>query len=96
MDWQSIAQAKKATLLSLIPVRWRLKPSNIPSVTALRDVSEYICRFLTPQELAITNSTSNKILANARSGEWSAVEITRAFCHRAAIAHQLVCEAISL
>ncbi|MCJ1436725.1 hypothetical protein MMC27_006107 [Xylographa pallens] len=90
MDWQSVAQAKKASLLSLIPVRWRLKPSDIPSVAALRDVSGYICRFLTPQELAITNSTAVKVLANARSGEWSAVEITRAFCHRAAIAHQLV------
>jgi len=90
MGWQAIASAKKASLLNLIPPGWRLDPSDIPSTARLRDFGDYICRFLNPQELAITNACSNIILAHIRSGEWKAVDVTRAFCHRAAIAHQLV------
>lgn len=92
MSWQTIASAKKASLLNLIPPGWRLDPSNIPPTARLRDFGDYICRFLNPQELAITNACSSVILACLRSGEWKAVDVTRAFCHRAAIAHQLVTE----
>ena len=92
MDWQSIANAKNANLLALIPPQWILRPSDIPSSTDLRDVTGYTSRFLSPRELEITNATSIKILSSVRSGDWPSVEITRAFCHRAAIAHQLVRE----
>jgi amidase len=90
MGWETAAEAKKANLLDLIPGPWRLKPSEIPSVTDLRDVTNYICQFLDPRELEITNCSSVKVLENIRSLEWSAVDVTRAFSHRAAVAHQLV------
>ena len=90
MDWQSVANAKKASLLASIPSKWRLEASDIPSTLVLCDVRGYISRFLSPWELDITNATSINILANVRSGDWSSVDVTRAFCHRAAIAHQLV------
>lgn len=91
MGWESIASAKRASLINLIPPTWRISPSDIPSTSRLRDFGDYICRFLNPQELEITNASSSIILAHIRSAEWSAVDVTRAFCHRAAIAHQLVC-----
>ena len=90
MTWQATAYAKKASLIDLIPIKWRLKASETPSIARLRDFTAYICQFLDPQELEITNASSSKILANIRSGEWTAADVTRAFCHRAAIAHQLV------
>ena len=90
MTWQSIVAAKRASLFSLIPPSWRLDASDIPSTSRLRDFGDYICRFLNPRELEITNACSTVILARIRSGEWGAVDVTEAFCHRAAIAHQLV------
>jgi amidase len=90
MTWERAAEAKKASLLNLIPRPWRLKPSEIPSITDLRDVTHYICQFLNPRELEITNASSIKIVENIRSLEWSSLDVTRAFCHRAAVAHQLV------
>jgi amidase len=90
MAWEIAAEAKKASLLNLIPRQWRLKPSEIPSITDLRDVTDYICQHLNPRELEITNASSMKIIENIRSLEWSSLDVTRAFCHRAALAHQLV------
>ena len=90
MEWETVAKAKKASLFNLIPQPWQLRPSEIPSIANLRHVTSYICRFLDPHELEITNSSSIKILENIRSLEWSALDVTRAFCHRAALAHQLV------
>ena len=90
MSWQSIASAKRAALIEAIPFHWRIETSDIPSTSRLRDFGEYICRFLNPRELEITRAPSKTILVNLRSGEWGAADVTRAFCHRAAIAHQLV------
>lgn len=90
MTWQAIASAKRASLIDLIPSRWRIDQSEIPSTSRLRDFGDYICRFLNPRELEITSASSNTILTHIRSGEWGAADVTRAFCHRAAIAQQLV------
>lgn len=89
-NWESLASAKRASLLSLIPSKWRLDLKEVPSTSKLRDFTAYVPRFLDPRELQITNASSDAILANIRAAEWSAVEVTRAFCHCAAIAHQLV------
>lgn len=40
--------------------------------------------------MLITESSAVAILANIHAAIWSAEEVTRAFCHRAALAHQLV------
>lgn len=96
MSWQSKAQGKRASLIELIPPKWRIATSDIPSVARLRDFGEYVCRFLDRRELEITNAPSSRILTNIRSGEWTSVDITRAFCHRASIAHQLVSSRLSI
>ncbi|GAA5849094.1 hypothetical protein JCM9279_005789 [Rhodotorula babjevae] len=44
---------------------------------------------LSAGELEITGSTVESLLARLRSGEWGAEEVTRAFCRRACIAHEL-------
>ena len=91
MGWETVAKAKKASLSDLIPPQWKIKPAEVPSTATLRDVTNYACTFLHPLELEITNSPANKILENIRSLEWTSLDVTRAFCHRAALAHQLVC-----
>lgn len=90
-NWAITAHAKQAALSALIPIKWRIKPADIPSVEALRDVCDYIRRHLSSSELSITELSAQKTVAKLQSGEWTALEVTRAFCHRAAIAHQLAC-----
>ncbi|KAF2703356.1 amidase [Pleomassaria siparia CBS 279.74] len=89
-NWQHVASTKKLSLFSLIPLAWRLRESDIPPVSRLKDVTTFIARFLSPLEQQITTATVSVILENIQSFNWSAAEVTRAFCHRAALAHQLV------
>lgn len=86
-SWQKAAQAKRQAILNAIPQKWRIQYDTLPvDVTG-----EFIQGYLTPREIEITESDAIAITSQTTSGSWSAVEVTEAFCHRAAIAHQLVC-----
>jgi amidase len=87
-DWKSLAQKKRESILAAIPAEWRLK--SIPTIEEVKDVTgPYIEQYLSSIEIKITNTDAVGIVENAKTGAWSAVEITKAFCHRAALAHQL-------
>jgi amidase len=88
--WENQARAKRASLYAAIPTKWRLKPSDIPSLDGPSDVSQLPRKFLTEFEVAITESSPLDVLSNIHTGIWLARDVTEAYCHRAAIAHQLV------
>lgn len=89
-SWQAIGAAKRESILQSIPEKWRLENST-PPASELRDVTgSYIQQFLSPREIEITETDAVEIAKKTTTGQWTAVEVTRAFCHRAAIAHQLV------
>ena len=88
-SWQDTARAKRDSVNNLIPEQWRLK--SIPSAEEQRDVTgKYIWQFLSEREAEITETNAVDIAKNTTTGHWTAEEVTRAFCHRAALAHQLV------
>ncbi|KAK4540735.1 hypothetical protein LTR36_008950 [Oleoguttula mirabilis] len=88
-DWKAKGKAKADAVLSLIPKEWRLE--TIPSIEEQRDVTgPYIQQFLSAHEIAITETDAVGIVAQTTAGAWTAVDVARAFCHRAALAHQLV------
>jgi len=88
-DWKKAAKDKADQVLSLIPQEWRI--SDIPSAEQQRDVTgAYIQQFLDKKEIEITETDAVGVVEKTTSGQWSAVEVAKAFCHRAAIAHQLV------
>ncbi|KAK5094242.1 hypothetical protein LTS08_008661 [Lithohypha guttulata] len=88
-DWKATALAKRQAILDSIPERWRL--SKIPSVEEQKDVTgSYIQQFLESKEIDITETDAVGIAEKVAAGEWSAVDVTQAFCHRASLAHQLV------
>lgn len=88
-SWKEIAQAKRASIRAEIPQKWLL--SSIPSVQQQKDVTgKYIQQFLTEREIEITETDAVGIVAKTTTGAWKAREVTEAFCHRAALAHQLV------
>lgn len=89
-DWQSIATATQQAILDSIPQMWRLSPKDKdPSVTDKRTIPRS-CGLLPEKQLEITETTATELLEKLRTRALSSVEITEAFCARAAIAHQLV------
>ncbi|KGO41171.1 Amidase, fungi [Penicillium expansum] len=89
-SWQLKGEAKRQSILNAIPTKWRLT-HHVPPATELRDVTgDYIRQYLTEREIEITETDAVDIVAQTSTGRWSALEVTEAFCHRAALAHQLV------
>ncbi|KAJ5277349.1 hypothetical protein N7524_003502 [Penicillium chrysogenum] len=89
-SWKLKGEAKRQSILNAIPEKWRLE-SPVPPATELRDVTgDYIRQYLTEHEITITETDAVDIVAQTSTGRWSALEVTEAFCHRAALAHQLV------
>jgi len=50
----------------------------------------YIREFLSEREVLITETDAVGIAEKTTKGDWTAVEVIKAFCHRASLAHQLV------
>jgi len=94
MAWEQVAKQKRDSVLELVPKEWRI-PSP-PSVEEQRNVTgPFIQKYLGQKEIEITESDAVNLVKKASDGTWSAYEITQAFCHRAAVAHQLVFRALS-
>ncbi|KAJ6786038.1 hypothetical protein PWT90_06572 [Aphanocladium album] len=89
MPWEEAAAQKRAAVNDLIPSAWRI--SRVPPVEEQPNIAgDYIRQFLTAHEVEITETEATAILAKTTSGTWTAKEVTAAFCHRAALGHQLV------
>lgn len=85
LDWQQIPSDAPENLQGSIPAKWRLLRLLNSSLTdvcsVLRD-----CGLLTAQQLEITQQTASELVPQLREGKLSSVEVTDAFCGRAAIA----------
>ena len=88
MSWQERVNAKIAQRDARIPVEWRLR--DVPSPDALPNVLNYIRSFLSAEELTITESSAVDLVAQLAAGALTAVTVCKAFCHRTALAQQLV------
>ncbi|KAI0309924.1 amidase [Amylostereum chailletii] len=87
--WQVVAKAKQGAVYSKIPSQWRI--DDIPDANEMRDASKYPRTLMSPRAHEITETIdAYTLLSKIATGEYSAVEVTEAFCHRAAIAHQVV------
>lgn len=90
MGWKESATEKRNAVNALIPEPWKL-PVPVPSASEQKDVTgKYIQQFLSPREVEITETDVVGIVEKTTTGAWKAQEVTEAFCHRAALAHQLV------
>ncbi|KAI5365539.1 putative amidase [Septoria linicola] len=89
-QWEQISQRARQKVLDDIPADWKISQDKLPAEDVL-DVTGVPAAsgILDEQELAITESLATEIVAKIAKGEWKAEAVTRAFCKRAAIAHQL-------
>ncbi|OJJ51284.1 hypothetical protein ASPZODRAFT_148589 [Penicilliopsis zonata CBS 506.65] len=89
-NWKKIGAQKRAALQALIPPEWRL-PHPLPSPSELPDVTgKAIQQYLSPREVQITETDAATLVRKLAMGEWRSREVTLAFCHRAAVAHQMI------
>ncbi|KAJ4375772.1 hypothetical protein N0V83_001049 [Neocucurbitaria cava] len=87
-DYQTISIEKRLQQQSKIPKEWIL-PKSYHGATNFMQVPS-TCGILSDVECNITsNFDATALLEKLKSGEWSAEQVTTAFCKRAAIAHQL-------
>ena len=90
VGWQKIAHQKRQAVLQLIPTAWTL-PIDLPPAEEQRDVTGHIIEsFLTSQEIIFTQADAVEVTRRTSWGEWKARDVVEAFCHRAALAHQMV------
>lgn len=85
--WKDIVERKKKFLQSQIPEEWILQ--DIKSADEEPNVSNYLEKLLDSREIYITNLTLDELLAEQLTGKLSALEIAKAFTHRAALTHQI-------
>lgn len=90
LDWRSIAEAKKVAQYEKIPVDWRIvKTSTLYEAVDLRS---YVLDtgVLSQLDIEITDISSVAELATKLTdATYTATQVVRAYCKRAAVAHQL-------
>lgn len=99
-DWRTLVARKRKQLDAQLPSEWRLTEKFLATIPANgRLVEADVIRgsgILSEKELSITeNYSATELLDELSKGTLSSVEVTTAFCKRAAIAQQLVCDSIS-
>jgi amidase len=86
--WTQLAADKKERLAKTIPEEWKIK--TLPDGDSFLAYPQ-VSGLLTAQELDITDSSATDLVAKLAKGELKSVDVTLAFCKRAALAQQLVC-----
>jgi amidase len=85
--WEQRAADKRARLDKAIPAEWKIQSS--PTQDSFFDYPE-TCGILSPKELEITKSSASELVPKLATGTLKSVDVTLAFCKRAALAQQLV------
>lgn len=95
LPWVAIAQRKQAERNLCIPEHWRIPPADLPRdppqpEDGPQSVLEVPSRCLSKEELDITENYGIAALVEAIERKaFSTETVINAFCHRAAVAHQL-------
>jgi amidase len=89
--WQEICIRKQAERQSRIPPEWIIPSNKLPG-REVRNVIDFPLKsgLMTELELEITEKNACELVKDIASGSYTSVEVVTAFCHRAALAQQLV------
>lgn len=85
--WEAIVKKKQQFVISQIPEEWILH--DVKPADEEPDVCVYLDKLLDQREIFITNLSLTQLLQQQLSGKLSALEIAKAFTHRAALTHQI-------
>ncbi|ANB11508.1 Amd2p [Sugiyamaella lignohabitans] len=87
-NWELVAKQKRHSVRAEIPSKWIL--DSIPSADEEPNTLEYLDKIVTKKTLSITSKTMRELIKQISSGELTSLEVTEAFCERAAYAHQIL------
>lgn len=87
MGWEDIAADKRSRISKSIPSDWVVQ--DAPKDDSMFDFPR-TSGLLSAQELEWTNASATELVAKLAKGELKSVDLTLAFCKRAALAQQLV------
>ena len=91
LNWRSVAAQKRRETMRKIPRAWVISESVLQEAQSRRDITgSFIASLLSGEERLITESSSAHLRLQIANGSYTALQVTGAFCKRAAIAHQLV------
>src|SRR5215469_3975290 len=89
--WEEKAIQKRKSLYNLIPKEWRLSENILNNLPKNSTLVPSQCGILSKLDLEITEIDNIQELAkHIANGKYSAMQVTEAYCKRAAIAHQLI------
>lgn len=87
-SWQDVAAKRRNDINRKIPPSWLLSAEMVKNHIPIHLPRQ--SRLLSPDELHLTELSAVALLAAIRNRKYTSVQVTRAFCKRAAIAHQVV------
>ncbi len=87
LSWEQLAEDKRSRLAKTIPDEWKIQ--SLPTGDSAFEFPK-TSGLLSPEELEITESAATDLVAKLAAGQLKAVDVTLAFCKRAALAQQLV------
>ncbi|KAF2263451.1 amidase [Lojkania enalia] len=88
--WKAKAEAKTNATLGKIAPEWRLSSKELEKAAQQRDLTgPFIEQYLEEEELRIIKLDATTLVSKLRKGEFTAKEVTLAFCKTAAVAHQI-------
>ncbi|KAK3375517.1 amidase signature domain-containing protein [Lasiosphaeria ovina] len=89
-SWEEIVADKQRTDAAKIPLEWVLPPAVVAGAEARRSlVGAFIEGLLDAETCQITDMDVPDLVGLMESGAFTAVQVTTAFCKRAAVVHQL-------
>ncbi|KAI4259357.1 MAG: hypothetical protein L6R42_004594, partial [Xanthoria sp. 1 TBL-2021] len=88
--WQATARTKVADIHSSIPKEWLLSDMDLDKAKKQRTLSgPYIEQYLTDDDKGIIGNDSLRLVEKIKRREYTAVDVTRAYCKTAAVAQQI-------
>lgn len=88
-SWKLVATRRQTEINNAIPPEYLLPQGMLEALEHRIELPE-TSGMLTGRELEITALSATRLLQLLHNGTYTAVEVTTAFCKRAAIAHQAV------
>ncbi|KAI1046745.1 hypothetical protein LB505_006769, partial [Fusarium chuoi] len=89
-SWEARAATKRAATLDKIPSEWRLSSEDLERARSRRDITgSFIEQFFDKEIVSITSLKTVGIFNAVSKQELTTTEVVRAFCRRAAVAHQI-------
>lgn len=91
VNWKLVSDRKKGQVNNSIPEEWQVPGISLDMESSgFLNTSDYLDTILPPNEKALTTLSASELASRIHRGELSSYKVCYAFCHRAALAHQIL------